>query len=180
LESRFRLITERYEPLVKFLQGIGAPSPPALETVFDMVLHSDIRREIEGEQTDLERLRTLLQAGSIHNGRVLDSEISFTVKNKLERLMQELAEQPHEIERIESLQKFLEAVMPVPLGLNLWRVQDIYWEMLQKVAPQFQQQAQEDESAREWLSQFTALGELLGFATKHLRESMPAVEMAAA
>src|SRR5437899_38308 len=43
LESRFRLITERYEPLVKFLQGIGAPSPPALETVFDMVLHSDIR-----------------------------------------------------------------------------------------------------------------------------------------
>src|SRR4029077_7761085 len=42
LESRFRLITERYEPLVKFLQSLHAPPPPGLETVFDFVLHSDI------------------------------------------------------------------------------------------------------------------------------------------
>jgi hypothetical protein len=179
LEGRFRLITERYEPLVKFLQGLGAPSPPALETVFDMVLHSDIRREIQADQTDLDRLRTLMEAGSTHNGRVLDSEISFAVKNKMERLIQELAERPHEIERIQSLQKFAEAVMPVSLGLNLWRVQDMYWAMLQKVAPQFQQQAQAgDDAAREWLNQFAALGERLGFVVKQVRES-PAVEMAA-
>jgi alpha-amylase/alpha-mannosidase (GH57 family) len=179
LESRFRLITERYEPLVKFLQGLGAPSPPALETVFDMVLHSDIRREIQADQTDLDRLRTLLDVGSTHNGRVLDSEISFSVKNKMERLIHELADRPHEIERIQSLQKFAATVMPVPLGLNLWRVQDVYWAMLQKVAPQFQQQAQAgDNAARDWLNQFAALGERLGFVVKQLRES-PAVEMAA-
>ena len=180
LENRFRLITERYEPLTKFLQSLGAPPPQGLDTVFDFVLQSDIRREIQAEQTDLERLRLLLESGSTHNGRVLDSEISFTVKNKLERLMQELAKRPHEIERIQNLQKFVEAVLPVPLGLNLWRVQDLYWEMLQKVAPQFQQQAQEEDSAREWLTQFAALGDRLGFATKQLRESIPAVEMAAA
>jgi alpha-amylase/alpha-mannosidase (GH57 family) len=180
LENRFRLITERYEPLTKFLQGLGAPAPPGLETVFDFVLQSDIRREVQGEQTDLDRLRLLLEAGSTHNGRVLDSEISFAVQNKMERLMQELAERPHEVERIQSLQKFVETVMPVPLGLNLWRVQDIYWEMLQKVVPQFQRQAQEDDSAREWLNQFAALGDRLGFVTKQLRESIPAVEMAAA
>jgi len=179
LESRFRLITERYEPLVQFLQGLGAPSPAALETVFDLVLHSDIRRALQTEQIDLDRFRTLLEAGSTHGGRVLDSEISFAVKNKMERLMQELAERPHEIERIQGLQQFVEAVMPIPLGLNLWRVQDIYWEMLQKVAPQFQQQAQTEDSAREWLNQFAALGERLGFVVKQLRESRPAVEMAA-
>jgi alpha-amylase/alpha-mannosidase (GH57 family) len=179
LESRFRLITERYEPLVRFLQGLGAPSPPALETVFDMVLHSDIRQQIQAEQTNLDRLRGLLQAGSAHNGRVLDAEISFVVKNKLERLMQDLADRPHEIERIQSLQRFLETVMPVLPGLNLWRVQDIYWEMLQKVAPQFQQQAQEQDSAREWLNHFASLGEQLGFVMKQFRESNQTVDMAA-
>ncbi len=169
LESRFRLITERYEPLVKFLQGLGAPSPGGLETVFDFVLHSDIRREIQAEQTDLQRLRGLLEAGSTRNGRVLNSDISFVVKNKMERLMHELAERPHEIERIQNLEKFVEAVMPIPLGLNLWRVQDAYWEMLQKVASQFQQQAQSgEESAREWLNRFASLGERLGFAVKDL------------
>lgn len=180
LESRFRLITERYEPLVKFLQGLGAPSPQSLEAVFDFILHSDIRREILAEQTDLERLRLLLEAGSTHNGRVLDSEISFTVKNKMERLIQELAARPHEIERIQRLENFVEAVMPVPLGLNLWRVQDLYWEMLQKVAPQFQQQVQSgDEAAREWLNRFATLGERLGFAVKNPRVSESTVEMAA-
>jgi hypothetical protein len=117
--------------------------------------------------------------GSSHNGRVLDSEIGFVITNKLERLMQELAKQPHEIERVKSLQKFVEAVMPFPLGLNLWRVQDIYWEMLQKVAPQYQQQAQTEDFAREWLNEFAALGERLGFVMKQLRESNPAVQMAA-
>lgn len=180
LESRFRLISERYEPLVRFLQGLGAPSPPALETVSNMVLHSDIRREIQAEQTDLVRLRGLLEAGSSRNGRVLDSEIGFVVTKKLERLIHELTQRPHEIERIIALQKFVEAVMPVPLGLNLWRVQDSYWAMLQKVAPQYQQQAHAGEDvAREWLNQFAALGEQLGFTTKQLRESNRAVEMAA-
>jgi hypothetical protein len=180
LESRFRLITERYEPLVKFLQGLHAPPPPGLETVFDFVLHSDIRREIQAGQTDLERLRLLLEAGSARNGRVLNHDISFVVKNKMERLLQELAERPQEIERIQNFERFVETVMPVPLGLNLWRVQDLYWEMLQKVVPQFQQQAQAgDEPAREWLNRFASLGDRLGFAIKDLLASDSAVKMAA-
>jgi len=39
IENRFRLITQRYEPLMKFLQSVGAPFPQELETVRDVVLH---------------------------------------------------------------------------------------------------------------------------------------------
>src|SRR5256885_9322857 len=60
LESRFRLIVERYAPLLKFLQSAGTPLPEGLDTVTDFVLHSDVRRQIEAEPIDLDHLRSLL------------------------------------------------------------------------------------------------------------------------
>ena len=60
--------------------------------------------------------------------------------------------------------------MPVEQGLNLWKVQDVYWDLLQKVAPSFRSKAEAgDEPAREWVNRFAALGEKLGFAVETLR-----------
>jgi Domain of unknown function (DUF3536) len=174
LENRFRLITERYEPLAKFMQTVHAPPPQALEAVFEMVLHGDIRKAIEAEKPDLDRLRGLLQSAIGHNGHVLDEDISYAVKSKLERLIQDLAGQPDDINRIAAIHQFADAIMPVDLGLNLWKVQDIYWDLLQKVAPNFRSKAQAgDEGAREWLNQFAGLGERLGFAVETLRVEAP-------
>jgi len=174
LESRFKLIAERYEPLSRFMQSVRAPSPPALEAVFDMVLHGDIRRAIEAEKPDLERLKGLFESARNHNGRVLDEDTSYCVKNKLEHLMKELAAEPSDVNRIKKIQEFAEAVMPIDLGLNLWKVQDIYWDLLQKSAPQFKQRAETgDEQAREWINQFAALGERLNFGVENLRVEAP-------
>ena len=181
LENRFRLITERYEPLAKFMESVHAPPPPALEAVFDMVLHGDVRRAIEAEKADLDQLRDLLQHARAHNGRVLDEDISYAAKNKMERLMQQFAVEPNEISRISAIEEFAEAVLPVDLGLNLWKVQDLYWDLLQKAAPSFRQRAEVgDEEAREWLNRFASLGERLGFAVQDLRVEAPKeAEMAA-
>ena len=174
LEGRFKLITERYEPLSRFMQSVHAPSPPALEAVFDMVMHGEIRRAIEADKPDLERLRSLLDTAQSHNGRVLDEDISFCIKTKLEQLMHELAADPSDANRISKIQKLAEAVMPVDLGLNLWKVQDIYWDLLQKVAPEFRQRAQAgDAAARDWINQFAELGERLSFGVENLRVEGP-------
>jgi hypothetical protein len=56
------------------------------------------------------------------------------------------------------------------MGLNLWKVQNTYWEMLQKIAPAFHERAAGgDEAARSWVERFKALGERLGFAAKPLQ-----------
>jgi hypothetical protein len=180
LENRFRLITERYEPLVKFMQGAGAPAPDALEAVFKLVLRGDIRREIEAEKTDLDRLRGLFESSRSHNGQVLDAEISFAVKNKMERLINQFAANTKDLDRLTALEKFAEAVMPMNLGLNLWKVQDVYWDLLQKIAPQVRPAAQAgDEQALEWINKFAALGEKLGFAVNNVRVA-PAQDQIAA
>jgi alpha-amylase/alpha-mannosidase (GH57 family) len=170
LEGRFRLITERYTPLMKFLLSAGAPLPAALETARDMVLHSDIRRQIESEPLDLVHLRGMLQEAQGHDSRILDANISFAVKNRMEQMIQQLAREPGDVERMQTLEHLAELVMPLPLGLNLWKVQNTYWEMLQRVLPEYRQRAQAgDPAAQLWLTQFLALGDRLSFAVKELR-----------
>src|SRR5688500_8492297 len=60
LENRNRLIAERYTPLMRFLEDLGTPLPPALRTATDFILHIDIVNQFESDQTDIERLNTLL------------------------------------------------------------------------------------------------------------------------
>jgi len=180
LESRFRLITERYEPLVKFIQGAGMRAPSALETVFDLVLHEDIRREIMAGPINFARLHCLIDQARAANDRVLDADISFTVKSRMEQMMDLLRSKPDERATMAQLQELAEAVCNLPLGLNLWKVQNLYWEMLQQVVSDFRERAQNDDSAaNEWLNQFATLGEKLGFDVNAVRAQPQPVELAA-
>ncbi|HZR19962.1 MAG TPA: DUF3536 domain-containing protein [Verrucomicrobiae bacterium] len=180
LESRFRLIAERYTPLLKFLQGVGAPLPRGLEAAQEYVLHEDIRRRFEADPINLEELRNLIAEARARNGHVLDAEISFVVKNRMERMMNELAAHPEEPERMTALEQLAQLVMPLPLGLNLWKVQNTFWGLLQSVASDRRARAAAgDEAAQQWTQQFTALGTTLGFAMKPDPPAEAATKMAA-
>jgi len=167
LESRFRLITERYTPLMNFLESVGAPFPPALETAREYVLHEDIRRRVESDTIDFDQLRALIKEAQTRDGRVLDPTISYVVKNKMERLIEQLAAHPGEAQQMSVLDQLARMVMPLPLGLNLWKVQNTYWELLQKEAADMYARATSgDEAARAWIKQFFDLGRTLGFSLK--------------
>lgn len=180
LESRFRLITERYEPLVKFMKGTGLPGPAALQTVFDLVLHEDIRREITAEPINFDRLRYLIDQAGAGNTRALDADISFTVKLRMEQMMELLRSKPEERAPMTQLRQLAETVCNLPLGLNLWKVQNLYWEMLQQVVPGYRERAQSgDGAANEWLNAFATLGEKLGFDVNGVRIQAQPVQLAA-
>jgi hypothetical protein len=183
LESRFRLITERYTPLMNFLQNAGAPLPPALETAREYILHEDIRRRVEADPIDLEQLRNLIQEAQARDRRVFDANLSFVVKNRMEALMRGLADNPVEVDKMAVLDQLARLTMPLPLGLNLWKVQNTYWEMLQRL-PQLEQAVGEKtpETAQSWQERFLELGRTLGFSLKTPALAAPAeapAEMAA-
>ena len=167
LENRLRLVTERYTPLMRFLESLGAPPPPALQSASDFVLHSDIWRQFHAEQLDFEQLTSLLQQARGRNGEVLDADISYAITNRMEQLARELMARPDNPQRMQMLQKLADLVVSLPLNLNLSKVQNRYWEMFQSVAPEFRQKAQNgDTSAKAWLEHFKGLGQRLGFAAK--------------
>ena len=153
-------------------------APSALETVFDLVLHEDIRREITADPINFARLHSLIDQARVANDRVLDADISFTVKSRMEQMMEMLRSKPDELATMAQLQELAETVRNLPLGLNLWKVQNLYWEMLQQVVPGFRDRGG-DSAANEWLNQFATLGEKLGFDVQAVRAQPQPVELAA-
>lgn len=171
LEHRFRLITERYAPLMKFLEDVHMPLPHALQTASDYVLESDVERLFVNGLVDLERLRALT-SHAIHRG-LLGPNFSYAVKSKLERMIARVADTPEDITLLNNLRGFAELVVPLPVGLNLAQTQNCYFKMLHEVLPKYRERsAAGDESAREWLRQFLALGTSLQFALEPLRHEI--------
>ena len=59
--NTYRMVSDRYLPLLRFLADVGAPAPSALRLAIEFVLNSELRRQFDSETMDLERVRTLLQ-----------------------------------------------------------------------------------------------------------------------
>ena len=96
---------------------------------------------------------------------VFDPDMSYVIKGNMERLIERLAAQPENLEVLRTLEEIARLVHPLPLNLNLWKVQNIYYETMQSVLPWYQKKVAEgDEAAKEWIEHFTALGRDLNFA----------------
>ncbi|HEX4263619.1 MAG TPA: DUF3536 domain-containing protein [Verrucomicrobiae bacterium] len=169
LEGRFRLITERYAPLMKFLESAGAPLPGGMQTAWDLTLRGDIREQLSNGHTDLEHLKALIEEAKPRGTEVLNADISYAAKSRMERLMQKIAEKPEDINLIKELEQIAALVAPLPIGLNLAEVQNTYWKLKQTALPEFQRRANAgDSAAQESLKELLALGEKLSFAPQAL------------
>jgi len=169
LENRFRLITERYAPLMKFLESAGAPLPGGLQVAWDLTLRGEIRKQLSNGHTDLAHLKALIEEAQPRGCEVLNAEISYAAKSRMERLMQKIAEKPEDVNQVKELEEIAALVMPLPIGLNLAEVQNTYWNLKQTCLPEFNRRAcAGDSAAQESVKELLALGEKLSFAPQAL------------
>lgn len=170
LENRNRLIAERYTPLIRFLEDLGSPLPQALKTAADFVLHVDIVKQFEGEETNLEQLTALLDEAKRRKVNVWDDPLTFAISRKMESLMSQLQEKAGDSELAGHAARLAGMIRDLPIDPNLWRVRNKYWKMLRSALGTCREQAAKGESdAQKFLEAFLALGEHLGFARKHLQ-----------
>jgi alpha-amylase/alpha-mannosidase (GH57 family) len=169
LEGRFRLITERYAPLMKFLEGAGAPLPAGLQTAWDLTLRGEIRKELINGHTDLQHLKALVQEAQPRASEVLNADISYAAKSRMEKLILQIAQSPEDLNQIKELEEIAALIMPLPIGLNLAEVQNTYWKLKETVLPEWRRRANEgDGRAQESLKELLELGQRLAFAPQSL------------
>ena len=170
LENRNRLIAERYTPLIRFLEDLGTPLPYALKTAADFVLHIDIVKQFEAEETHIEFLNSLLEEAKRRKVNVWDDQLSFAISRKMESLMAKLQEQPGDPALAEHIEKLAGIIRDIPLEPNLWQVRNKYWKMLRTEFSAYRQKASEgEEDAANFVKHYLALGEQLGFARRHIQ-----------
>ncbi len=158
-ESSFRQLYEQHAPLMRFLGELGTPPPRVLHMTAEFVLNASLRRAFEEERFDLVRIRTLLDAAQRERVTLDSAGLSYALRHSLERMIQRLQAGPAELEPLERLEAIVDLVRSLPFEVDLWEVQNRYYQMLQQVRPEFQ--ARDDDAGRIWLAHFDHLGEKL-------------------
>jgi alpha-amylase/alpha-mannosidase (GH57 family) len=164
LESRYRQIADQFRPLMRFLRGIGAPLPPALQTAAVFILNTELRRKFTKDDPDPNRLRTLLEEAHTSNIELHRDALGYAFKAYLDRQLVRLAEDANNVSLLARTAEIAEIVRTMDIEVNLWKTQNLYFRLLKEVAPaRLEQAGGGDTAAQEWMQHFNKLGEQLGF-----------------
>ncbi|MGO8678006.1 MAG: DUF3536 domain-containing protein [Limisphaerales bacterium] len=164
IHNTYRLITDRYAPLMRFLADLRAPPLKPLALATEFVLNSELRRQFEGDTLDLQRVRTLL--GECESTKVpLDADtLAYALKGHLDRLSDLVLKSPEAPDLLQQFTDAAELARALPFEVNLWKAQNAYAGMRTGVVPGLRRRAEAgDDAAKAWLEKFPVLGERLGF-----------------
>ena len=158
-EAAYAKIYENHAPLMGFISGMGAPLPKMLHLTAEFVLNTSLRKEFMADELDLERVQTLLDTAAREKIQWDEAWLGYALTKRFGRMADDLAIQPRE----DSLHRFnlaVDLVRSLPFEVDLRRVQNVYYQLLQHVYPVVLEEG--DEASQLWISEFTALGHKLG------------------
>ena len=159
-ESLYRQIYEPREPLLRFLTDLGIPLPKGFSAAADVVLNSQLRAALEQPDVELERVIGLLEAARLEGVTLEAASLEFTYRETLERLAAKLVAEPS-LASLKRLSDAITVLSHLPFSVDLWQVQNLYFQLLTQRFPREQPAARGDEAARRWLAHFKNLGHLL-------------------
>ncbi len=162
IEAAFRQLYEQHYPPMRFLTDMGNPLPRAFHSAAEFILNTDLRRALSGETLDVERIKGLLEETRAWNVELDTEGLSYLLQQTLRGMMAGFVSNPDDIFLLNSLVAAVELARSTPFAVDLWKVQNLYYEMLQTTYPEYRKRTKAD---REWLTQFASLGEKLSIRT---------------
>ncbi|MBT8406596.1 MAG: DUF3536 domain-containing protein, partial [Deltaproteobacteria bacterium] len=155
VEADYRQLYEHHAPLLRFLKDAGIPPPRALYTAAEFVLNEDLHRAIQYDDLEVNRIESLLDEAQLEGIALEATSLEYSFRKALERLARRLADEPDVFLVLEKLEQATALVRRLPFEVDLWKVENICYEMLQKFYREYQARAEEgDEEASKWMHHF--------------------------
>jgi alpha-amylase/alpha-mannosidase (GH57 family) len=158
------VLRQRYEyhyPLMRFLVDLGNPLPMAFKSAAEFISDVDLRKAF-ADTIDIERSKVLLDEAKRWNIEVDAEGLGYLLSQTLEQMMARSLADPNNPEMLQSLVAALEMVRSLPFTVDIWKVQNLYYQMLDTEYSGLKQKTKQgDERAAQWIAGFESLGELL-------------------
>ena len=161
-EKAFRQIHERHSALIQFLHELGVPLPKPMAIAAEFALNGVLRRELEKEPLDTERIRSLMEQVRAAEVNLDSTTLEYSARVALERLLEQFAANPANLELMDRIETRLALGRSLPFNVVLWRPQNISFEMRRTVFDDFAKRAAlGDAGAVAWVDRFQRLGQSL-------------------
>ena len=162
VEAVNRRLFEQNVPLIRFLADLGVTRPRIFDRMAEFALNVQIRRALEADPIDLEKLQSLLQEAVAMKVPLDQETLDFMVRRQAERAAQEIRQAPDDLATIEKARKMVTAVRMLPFPVTLWELENAVSASANGTLSRNRVRSQEgDPAAREWVENFTTLADQL-------------------
>jgi len=162
VEAAYRQIYERHTPLMNFLAELNAPLPGPFGAAAAFVINDTLAKTFAAEDFDAPRARGLLHEAAVRHVTLDIATLEFTLRRTIERLVERLADDPDDRALLEQVLDALEVGRALPAPVNIWEVQNTYFDLLQRAwRPRASRAAAGDPGAARWVDRVAALGAAL-------------------
>jgi hypothetical protein len=160
-EALYRQIYEHRAPMMRFLTNLQIPLPKALYLAAELVLNGYLRRALEEEDIDADRVKNLLDTARLAGVALDTSTLEFAFRRNLERMGEQLLTN-HSIESLHRLDGAATLFPSLPFRVDIWKVQNAFYRLRETVYPHMRRSRElGDPKAAPWVELFQSLGEKL-------------------
>jgi alpha-amylase/alpha-mannosidase (GH57 family) len=161
-ENAYRQIYENNRILMSFLKDTGMPVKRAFFSAAEVTLNSDLIKAFQEDAIDADKVQNLVQEMQKWDVSLDSVDIEFAATHKLVELMENLYSSPSNLVLLREIQKRIELLRALPININYWQPQNIYYKMAKTAYREFLSKAKAGkEYAKKWIDIFKYLGEML-------------------
>ena len=158
----YRTFYAQYGSLIRFVAEMGIPLSPQFQMAVDFSLHEELSNALSKSRPTAERIAEILAQIERAGIPLHPVPLEFTFRRTVEQAAQALQQNPGDITCLEALEKTASICALLPFEVNLWRAQNIYFEVMQARAAEFKRRTEAgDHEAQRWLATAALLGERL-------------------
>jgi len=165
-EDAYRKLYETHAPMMRFLGDLRVPLPRAFQTAADFALNSSLRGGFNDTgNLDFARINALLDESRKLNISLDGTTLGFALRKSIRRMSEKLLEDPTDVQVMMRLETAAGLAKSLPFEVNIWRAQNNYYVMLQRLLPEFSNRARAGNAqAQLWVSHFLGLGRNLSMS----------------
>ncbi|MBI2360664.1 MAG: DUF3536 domain-containing protein [Deltaproteobacteria bacterium] len=162
-EASYRQLYENHAPMMRFLTDLRIPLPRAFHAAAEFVVNGQLRRALEHNEIDSDRIASLLDRTRVEGVTLDTATLEYAFRHNFERIAEQFLAHPTEPAVFQRLQRAADLLQRLPFAVNLWKIQNLFYWMLETILPKEREKAaQGDETARAWVDRVAGIGRKLG------------------
>src|SRR6516162_5387644 len=126
----FICVYENQSVLIRFLNALNVPVPPALVAASTVALNGQLQQALERPEIDTAVVKNLLREASANHITLDSTTLEYTMRKRLEEQSALFAGKPRDLGALKRLHAMLDIALTLPFPVYLWRLQNLSFAQL--------------------------------------------------
>jgi hypothetical protein len=125
LSGSFRSMYEHQAPLMRFLNSLSVPVPPAFISLAGVALNNQLQQALDRPDIDAAAVKALLREADLNKVTLDEPTLEFTLRKRLEEQASVFGKNPDDFETLKRLHALLDVATVLPFSVQLWEAQNL-------------------------------------------------------